>query len=123
MAAKDRFIPTIASGSDVAREIKQHILAIGDWDMDTNQTLALAHGIDLSLLLGVQGHVVNDAGTAKYGINQGKAVSSIYVSPFISSIDATNINLEILTGSFFDSVDFNATSYNRGYIIFTLVTS
>ena len=93
------------------------IIDIGDWDMDANASTTVAHGLTLAKIRSVTGMIRDDAGTTQYGItpSPGASTSTIYVS----SIDGTNVN--ITRGSTYDTTDFNATSYNRGWLVIEYV--
>lgn len=87
------------------------IIDIGDWNMDTTASVNVAHGLTLSKIRTVQIMIRNDAATLSQGI-EGPA----------TSVDgnwqatATNIVPVRTAGGYFDSVNFDSTSYNRGWI-------
>jgi len=86
---------------------------IGDWDMDTDGAITVAHGLTLSNIKGFNAFIRNDAGTSQYPINienSGTVLGSI-------SALSSDISLTRAGAGFFNSASYSATSYNRGYII------
>jgi hypothetical protein len=93
------------------------VIEIGDWDMDATMNKSVAHGLDVAKITGVIGVVFNDSGegTGSYiisGFSNGVTEDKVR---FLSNTD-TNIQLTRTTGGFFDSVNFDSTSYNRGWV-------
>jgi len=83
---------------------------IGDWDMDANPTVSVAHGLSLADIRVVGFTIRNDAANAKY-------VGGMKDELWVASVDATNVVLERKTGGAFDDVDFDSTGgYNRGHV-------
>ena len=89
------------------------IIEIGDWDMDTDATKAVAHGETLTDIRMVQALIRNDANDTLYPLlnHDGAAASAM-----VDTIDATNVNLLRANGGDFDKADFDSTSYNRGWL-------
>lgn len=106
--------------------LKTAIIDIGDWDMDANLLPAVTpvHGLTLADIRSVQAYIRADVDAGLPG-----AVHPIWAAATGSANDAggvvnaqtVNIGLSRRTGGFFDSADFNATSYNRGWIIIEYV--
>lgn len=91
--------------------LKTKIVDIGDWDMTTTSGVAVAHGLThLSKIRSVSAMVRNDVALAHILLYD--AVSGGY----ISSVDGTYVNLDRVFGGYFDTADYNSTSYNRGWI-------
>ena len=93
-------------------------IEIGDWDMDATTNVNVAHGLTLADIRTCQLMVRSDAATAQApegGGNTNAAAPETDV--WISSIGATNVNLVRRTGGVFDDVAYDATSYNRGWVI------
>ena len=87
-------------------------LEIGDWDMDATLSVNIAHDLSATewkTLRNMTVTIRNDLDTVVYDFDS-------YPSCHISA-DSTNIVMTRL-GSFFDSTDFDSTSYNRGWITF-----
>lgn len=93
-------------------------LDIGDWDMDANQTLNVAHSLSATEWKTIRElHVVvrNDADTAYY--NLYTQVASLNIIRW----DSTNVKLIRDNSGEFDNTSFDSTSYNRGWIIFKYI--
>jgi hypothetical protein len=93
---------------------KRKIINIGDWDMDATATVTSAHGVTASKIRGVSAIIVDDAATNYYPVTpRGTIATDVYISYY----NATDVVLERKAGSGFDHTDFNATSYNRGWVV------
>ncbi len=89
---------------------------IGDWDMDADITVAVAHGLSATEWKTVRSLIAvvrNDADTL-YFLLYTQAVAA-----GVAYIDVTNVNLFRDAGGEFDGTDFDATTYNRGWIFLT----
>lgn len=97
------------------------IIPIGDWDMNTNGTLTVAHGVTLSKIRNVSASVIIDTGIQIFPLT-----GYVNLTPGGSVFcDASNVNLfrfsnaqAAYTGSLsaFQNASFSATSFNRGWI-------
>jgi hypothetical protein len=103
-----QFIP---KSDDVILRTK--VVNIGDWNMDTTGSLSVAHGLTLANIRTIEVVIRNDANDKYY---PSACRVSTGMENLIQWADATNINLFREAASEFDSVDFDSTSYNRGYI-------
>ena len=100
------------------------VINIGDWDMDADADKNVAHGIaDYTKIVSVDAIIIPDIGSpvdgnlyplghtspslGTYGINNG----------WVISIDATNVLLNRYATGGFDGTSYNATSFNRGYLV------
>ena len=107
----------VIQGKDVTVAIHRKVVEIGDWNMDSTGNVDVAHGLTLSKIRNAYGCLRNDDGTAHYGIVWGAGSSTTdRIEPRIYEINATNIRLLREGTSPFDGTDFDATSYNRGWI-------
>lgn len=87
---------------------------IGDWNMDTTSSINVAHGVTDYKKIRIVGVTIrNDADTANYELLRFSGTKN---EGGVEEINATNIVLGRLSAGFFDSTDFDSTSYNRGYI-------
>ena len=108
--------PTVlhVDGSTIVR---RKIVDIGDWDMDGTAILSVAHTIgDFKKIRSVQAFVRNDTDTQYYPLN----TLNFYTGTAEGGVnywDTSIVRLGRITGGDFDSADFNATSYNRGYSV------
>jgi len=93
------------------------VVDIGDWNMDSTASVSVAHGLTLAKIRAYDVFIRNDSGelwrTTQYD-------ATTFISAYAKA-DATNIVITRYSPSFFDSTDFNATSYNRGWIIIEYV--
>jgi len=94
-----------SNGADV---LKFKVITIGDWDMDTDATNDVAHGLDDSIIYNVTATVRNDDDSERHTLNAYNVGRILW--------NATNIRLTRETGAVCDDAAFNATSYNRGWI-------
>lgn len=95
------------------------ILSIGVWDMDTNGTKQVAHGLgaDFSKIRMVDVIIINDAEDTIYSFPYGFSVAgTVEVHGIIYSIDNTNITLTRKLNGFFDDVAFDSGVLDRGNI-------
>jgi len=91
------------------------VLNIGDWDMVASDNCAVAHGLGDSFkkIVSVFAVIRTDNDAAYYNLSSyigGVAMGGVY------SFSNTNINLARETGGIFNHTDFNATSFNRGFV-------
>jgi hypothetical protein len=98
--------------------LKQKIVNIGDWNMDSNVTVFVTHTIsDYKKIRNVSITIRNDSDSIYYNLNNYNSNGSM--SGGVSSIDSTQIILSRTTGSIFDDPIFDSTSYNRGWLLIT----
>lgn len=104
-------------------------LNIGDWDMDATATVQVAHGLSATewkTIKNIDAIIRNDADGIYYPIVGGGVQGWIVgvsepTDCWIWNFEATDIYLARKTGGTFDSTNFNATSYNRGFIRFQYI--
>lgn len=96
--------------ADMVDGLHTTVIQIGDWDMDTTTGVSISHGLTLSKIRSISVIVYADAGIAIYDFNGANGESNTVVA------DATTVGLDRLTGGVFDSISFNQTSFNRGWI-------
>jgi hypothetical protein len=107
--------------------LKCKVIDIGDWDMSSDSSVSVAHGVTAGNIRFIAGVIRNDAGDAYFTIGhsyKGSGASSgdtplVFGSDFTGAsppYTSTTIFISRFTTGFFDSADFNATSYNRGWI-------
>jgi hypothetical protein len=116
--------PVFSAGSqrgELGITLKEKIIEIGDWNMDTTGAVNVAHGLGANyrntrLVFVMIRHDSNSIYTPLYGNeNTGDVSGSFSIS------DATNLLLYRVNGGFFDNAGYDSTSYNRGwiYILYT----
>lgn len=97
------------------RFMKYAVINIGDWDMDTDQTKIVAHGIaDYKKIRTVEAIIRDDTDVVYNNINVGNP--SGISGGGVTTITTTDIYLARVAGEIFDSASYNSTSFNRGYI-------
>ena len=114
-------IDDIGQGKDVTVAIHRKIVNIGDWNMDATATIFVAHGLTSSKIRSVYGVIMDDDDgsitytplTPAYAAATG--IAQIY------SWDGTNITLNRVSPSSYDSNNYNKTSYNRGWLLIDYV--
>jgi len=111
----------LSSAGNSVVDLKTKIIEIGDWDMDATQTLSITHSItDPAKIRKVEVQIRPDSaiGNGLYDLAfwDGTVLGGIsYLDP---STDTT-IWLERTLNGFFDSVNFNESPFNRGFITIT----
>ncbi|MCP5005377.1 MAG: DUF4384 domain-containing protein [Planctomycetes bacterium] len=90
---------------------------IGDWNMDSTNQVSVAHGLDHTKIRTVNTTIRNDSGSGGLGLNSITEDALPLVSFYSYLWDSTNIILNRQISGEFDSTDYNATSYNRGWIV------
>lgn len=104
--------------TDGTNIIKTKIVDIGDWNMDTTDTVTIAHGLTLSKIRTVAVQVRNDADSQHKMFNPEEDSSA---NGWIDDCNTTNVVLYRKFGGVFDNVNHDSTSYNRGWITITYV--
>lgn len=94
---------------------KIKIIDIGDWNMDSTSPKVVAHGLTLSTIRSVKVSIRQDVNGNLTSLDFADvtapaASSGAYVA------DSTSINMYRLVGGYYDNNNFDATSYNRGWI-------
>lgn len=123
--------PTVVSIGDNGQEVQWNItkpilhkiISIGDWDMDATGAIVVAHGIDVSIyrILDVVAwiHDDSDPNTTFNLALQSTIPTASSISGSVFDIGVTNILLTRAVGGQFDNLNFNATSFNRGFVEIT----
>ena len=105
--------------------VKTHILQtkiikIGDWDMNATSNVSIAHGVaDYTKIRVITAMILTDSGSGIGNrIYDFAATNQISDGVLSRDIYATSTNIVIFrdTGGFFDSIHFDSTSYNRGFV-------
>ncbi len=94
-------------------------MEIGDWNMDLNTTVDIAHGLDFTKIRGWTMVIRQNAGEFDTRYKEGYTSTGDDVLLAIYVINDTNIRCWRKVGGFFDGALFNSTSYNRGWIPIT----
>jgi len=107
----------IKFGNGVTRVFVE--IEIGDWDMDTTASVNVSHVLSLTewkTIRQIDVIIRNDGDTGYYPLRKG--YDGVTGNGFVNVIGSTNITLNRVTGGDFDNVNFDSTSYNRGWITF-----
>ena len=90
-------------------QLTRRIVNIGDWDMDATEFVTVAHGVaDITKIRTMQVTIRNDDGTGLFCLNgPGGQIGLLNTDMVLTRIAAGQ----------FDSTEFNATAYNRGWIV------
>jgi hypothetical protein len=99
--------------TSVAPALSTKVIDIGDWNMDTTNTLDAPHGLDdYNRVRSVSVLIRNDTDTRSYSLeipNNSTPAGTVTVTD-------TNVSMNRLGGGFFDGALFDSISYNRGWI-------
>lgn len=97
------------------------VVQIGDWNMDTTDTVSVAHGINVQNIRSVDAMIRNDASTNFTPITWKQDVSNDGVEGGVGITDSTNVILTRTLSGSFDNVNYDSTSFNRGWITITYI--
>jgi len=93
--------------------IKMKLISIGDWNMDTSSLVSIAHGLTYTDIRSVYAAIITDDGTLYADLT---GTDSSGNGGGIVTWESTDVILLRTTGGAFDNINYNATSFNRGYI-------
>lgn len=94
--------------------LRTKIINIGDWNMDTTNFVDVLHKLTMSKIRDIKIIIRDDYDDLYLPINWYDNFNSIIVGTY--NIQATVINITRIDSAVFDSEDYNATSFNRGWI-------
>lgn len=97
--------------------LKNKVVNIGDWNMDSTSSVSVAHGVDWTKIRSISCIIRNDANSNGFPLNYHDGTDND--SGGVGGIDSTNITLLRKTGGSFDNANFDSTGYNRGYVTIT----
>ena len=105
----------IATNTAKIAGLNTKIINIGDWDMDADTAVNVAHGLsDYTKFRIVTATIISDAGTANYDF--GSANNGLDAGNHFIKYGSTNITLSRAANGFFDNVFFDDTPLDRGWI-------
>lgn len=114
----------------VLQKLAERAVPIGDWDMDANPNVTVdigAHGIDISKIASLNVSVRADVDASFPSANYQSLPQAVGISGYAlahaAAIIGVGVQIFRLNGSGYDSTDFDATGYNRGWIVVTWVPS
>lgn len=114
-------VETVKDQGGIATDgLKCKIIEIGDWNMDSSTSKTVAHGMaNIMTIRGITVIVRNDDNNTVYTMAGSFTTDAnyAYCDLTVDYVDATNVSMHrVLSPGKFDSTNFNATSYNRGWI-------
>jgi len=105
---------TPAKLSDVNGGLLTKVINIGDWNMDTDASVAVAHGLTFSKIRQATAMIIDDTSAVLSPIDFVDAASP---GGGVNIINSSAINLFRYTSGPYDNTGYDSTSFNRGYII------
>lgn len=102
-------------------------IEIGDWNMDAAPTPTHPfHGLSATEWPTIRFIQVivrrdSDVSATNYDLTRGISTADGQQSGYILGINTSQVTLARVTGGFFDSTDFDETSYNRGWVTFEYI--
>lgn len=100
--------------------LKTKVIQIGDWNMDNDVTVVLAHGLaDYKKIRSLSAVIRDDSDVGYHNIARTNIDGTNSLQGMVRGINLANtaqIVVSRATSGFFDSTDFDATSYNRGWV-------
>lgn len=114
----DAKIPTSGAVFDKIAGLNTKVIEMGDWNMDALSTISFAHGLDITKIRSISA-IIRDDANAKYVdfISNASNSSATTTGSYTLYANTTNIVMFRFTGGMYDSVAYDATSYNRGWVI------
>lgn len=93
--------------------MRMKVIEIGDWNMNSTATLDVAHGLTITNIRTIQVMIRDDYDSELWELDDhdttGGQLGYVY-------LDATNVKMGRAESGKFDTSDYNATSFNRGWI-------
>jgi len=99
---------------------KGFTILTGDWDMNAAASLEVAHslGVFYAASIITKAMIRNDANNANSNLDKVEDFADpSLLSGGITQINSTQISLRRRTGGLFDSVLYDSTPYNRGWVM------
>ncbi len=91
-------------------------IRIGDWDMDATSDIAILTGIPSDEIRILNCIIFNDPASSTHPLSAVDSAGVVQGGFVNLATSTTNVALKRTTGGTFDSVSFDSTSYNRGFI-------
>lgn len=90
---------------------------IGDWDMDATTNIFVVHGLsDITKIRSISVIIRNDTDNGYSPLSVMSESTTGTVAGGVNIIGASDVALFRQNGSLFDSVNYDSTSYNRGWV-------
>jgi hypothetical protein len=113
LTVNNKYITPYSATALTGGLIASPIINIGVWDMDSTNSITVAHGLSVAAIRFVSVTIIPDVG------NYGVPLNSVGVNGELGGgliWDTTNITLVRVIGGFFDNVSYDSVAMNRGYI-------
>jgi hypothetical protein len=95
--------------------VRTKIIEIGDWNMDTTASKDVTHGLpDFKKIRNVSAIIKRDDEAIYW--NLASITSAGQLGGSVGALGTSVLTLYRVTGGNFDSTDFDATSFNRGWV-------
>ena len=95
-----------------SEEVKVKVIEIGDWNMDSTASKTITTGIPLDNIRAVHAIIRGDSGTLLIkDITEGGAIKLEE-----DGFENVRVKLERTDAGVFDNSNFDATTYNRGWV-------
>lgn len=96
--------------------LRSKVIFLQDWNMDSTASINLAHGLTGSQSLNIVSAdaIIRDDSSETFSLNYSDGTANMHGG--IGEINSGDITLLRVTGGFFDTTQFEATSFNRGFI-------
>lgn len=116
---------TLADGASSIKEtgagagtIRKKIIEIGDWNMDSTQYVSISHGLTKTKIRSVKAFINMDAavGTGVFNLEIFSSTVGVEKAGGFIVITPSTIELWRNESGYYDNLDFNSTSFNRGWI-------
>lgn len=96
-------------------------LEIGDWDMTVTHSVSLAHGLSPAVIRNVRVAIIDDIEANEFfdtapTLNPANGLLVGAEVNLSANVQAANIVIVRLAGGLFDSAQFDATPFNRGWV-------
>ncbi len=95
--------------------LKKKVIEIGDWDMDTDGTIDVAHALGSSIFLKtrtITAMILDDNSNTLRSLDS----DLVTFGSAVSFIDNTKVQLTRVAAGQFDNALYDSTSFNRGWI-------
>lgn len=100
-------------------QIRKKVVNIGDWNMQSTASVTVSHGLSRDSIISVTAFIRTDSGEGGGNFRPLNSAtnSGLDVNGGVRVVGSSSVILDRAAGRDFDDTAFNATSYNRGYIV------
>lgn len=99
--------------------LKTKVIEIGDWDMDADDSVTVIHGISSAAIKARQITILILTDTSAFSVPLSNLISGGNVVQGVFTLNNSAVLLRRETGGDFDNINFDSTSFNRGWITIT----